>query len=335
MTDLLSRRTFCAALLPAAVAAGLAVTLAVPRRLAAQPGRVFRVGILSFGREPMEGFRRDAVPELARDGFVEGRNLEVVARASDGDPALLRAGAAEILAARPHVVVAITSFAARLLHDLDPAMPVVAFAGFDPVTDGLAQSLARPGGSVTGIVMQTDEVDRKLLELAREALPTARRLGFLAGPGVTAKRAATLRTFAAGLGVELVVAWAASPGDYAAAFAALRDGGAEAVVVQFFAAFNSNVADLALRAREASLPVLCGSRRAAAAGCLASLGPDLGALNHRLARIVARVLRGEPPSTIPMERADRYDVAFNLRAARALSIELPPLLIARAAEVID
>ena len=252
--------------------AGLAVALAAPDHPAAQPGPPFRVGILAFGRGPLEGFRRAALPELARDGFVEGRNLEVVARSSEGDPDLLRAGAAEVLAARPHVVVAITSTAARLLRALDPAVPVVAFAGFDPVADGLAQSLARPGGSVTGIVMRTEDVDRKLLELAREALPAARRVGFLAGPGLPEERAAALRAAAAGLSVELVVVTAAGPEGYAAAFAALRGGGAEALVVQFFAGFNSNIADLASRAREAGLPALCGARHTAAAAAWRASG---------------------------------------------------------------
>ena len=267
---------------------------------AAQQGRTFRVGLLTPGQRTVADFRRWTLPELAREGFVEGRNLEVVARASDGDPDRLRGLAAEVTAARPDVVVAVSNPAAHALLAAAPGTPIVmGYAGTDPVADGLAESLARPGGPVTGIVMLAKELDVKRVELAREALPTARRLGFLVGATAPARRTVAIVAAAHGLGVELATARAAGPDSFAAAFAALEAGRVEAVVLGSSPAFSANAADLAARALAAGLPLVCEWREMAEAGCLLSLG----ARNEELRRRTARSASTSSPTCAPPARS--------------------------------
>jgi putative tryptophan/tyrosine transport system substrate-binding protein len=314
----------------------LAAALAAPPALHAQalPGRA-RVGFLAPVGLAVDNFRRWTVPELAREGLIEGRNLEIVARSSEGNEERLRAMAAEILAARPDVVVASSNPAAYALRAVEPAVPIVmGFAGDDPVAGGLAQSLARPGGTVTGVVILAADLALKRLELAREALPRARRIGYLAPP-VPPARVAAIEAAARSLGAEPVLVHAAGPEDFDAAFAALRAGGAEALVLGSAPALAAAAAELAARALEARLPAVCEWRGAPGSGCLFSYGYDRPALFRRVAGFVLRVLRGEAPGAIPMERADRFELVVDLRTARALGVELPPLLLARADEVVE
>lgn len=313
----------------------LALPAAAPALAAAQP-RPARLGILSSGRFAIEEFQRLGLPELAREGFLEGRTLEIVARSSDGDAARLAPLAAEVVAARPDAAIAVSNPAAHALLAHNPRLPVVmGFAGTDPVADGLAQSLARPGGSVTGLVMLAEELDVKRVELMRTAFPGRRRIGYLAGTTFVPGRVPAVERAARALGTEFVAVTAGGPETFDAAFAALVEQGAEALVIGSFPAFSTHAAELARRAAAARLPTVCEWRAMAEAGCLLSLGPVNEELRRRTARIVARVLRGEPPGTIPMERADRFETVANLRAALALGVELPGLLLAAVTEVIE
>ncbi|UPY38849.1 ABC transporter substrate-binding protein [Sediminicoccus sp. KRV36] len=311
----------------------LALALSHP---AAAQSRLARLGLLSSGQISIEQFRQWGLPELAREGFIEGRTLSLIARSSEGDAARIPLLAREILAARPDVVVAVSNPAAHAIRALDPAMPIVmGFAGTDPVADGLAISLARPGGTVTGVVMLAEELDVKRLELMRTALPGARRIGFLAGATFVPARVPAIEAAARRFGVELLAVRAGGPETHAAAFAALRDGGAEALVIASFPAFSSHAAGLAERARAAGLPTICEWRSMAEAGCMLSHGPGNEELRRQVARQVARVLRGQPPGEIPMVQAERFETVVNLRIARELGVELPPLVLAAAQEVIE
>jgi putative ABC transport system substrate-binding protein len=313
----------------------VALSLAAPGVARAQ-ARLARLGMLSSGRFSIDEFLRIGLPELAREGFVEGRTLDVVTRSADGDAARLIPLAAEIVATRPDVAIAVSNPAAHALRAQDPRLPIVmGFAGTDPVADGLAQSLARPGGSVTGVVMLAEELDVKRVELLRTAFPARRRIGYLAGTTFVPGRVPAVEAAARALGAELLAVTAGGPETYEAAFAALRAQGVEALAIGSFPAFSTHAADLARRAAEARLPTACEWRAMAEAGCLLSLGPASDELRRRTARIAARVLRGEPPGGIPMERADRFETVVNLRTAQALGVELPALLLAAATELIE
>lgn len=316
-----------------AVAAMLGACLAAPAM--AQP-RLARVGLLSSGQISIDQFRRWGLPELAREGFVEGRTLRLIARSAEGDPGRLAPLAAEIMAERPDVVVAVSNPVAHVLRSLDPGVPIVmGFAGNDPVADGLAASLARPGGNVTGVVMLAEELDLKRLEMLRLALPWARRIGFLAGATFVPSRVPAMVAAAARMGVELVPVSAGPPDSFAPAFAALRAARAEALVVASFPGFPTHAAMLATLARQAGLPTICEWRTMAEAGCLISHGPVNEDLRRQVARHVARILRGERPGEIPMFQAERFETVVNLRTAREIGVEVPPLVLAAAQEVIE
>jgi putative ABC transport system substrate-binding protein len=311
----------------------LGIGLAAPVRA---QGRPRRLGVLAPGRFSIEGVRQWTLPELARLGFAEGRNLDVLLRHTDGDPAPLPAMAAELAAARCDVAIAVANPVARLLRAADPRLPIVmGFAGNDPVADGLAESLARPGGLVTGIVMLGEELDTKRLEFARELDPGGAPIGFLAGATLTQVRIARIEAEAAAIGIPIELIRAGGPDSYGPALAALRHAGARVVVVGSFPGFAGAPALLSARAAEAGLPLLCDWRHMAEAGCVLSYGASNAELRRRNAVQVARILRGEAPGLIPMERPDRFELVVNARAAARLGLAIPPLLLARADEVIE
>lgn len=298
--------------------------------------RVARLGMLSSGQISIDQFRQWGLPELAREGFIEGRTLSLIARTSNGDAARLAPLAAEILAARTDVVIAVSNPAAHAIRLLDAQIPIVmGFAGTDPVADGLAASLARPGGTVTGVVMLAEELDVKRLEMLRLALPQARRIGFLAGATFVPSRVPAMERAARRMGVELVAVSAGGPESFAPAFAALRAAQVEALVIASFPGFSTHAADLATRAREAGLATVCEWKTMAEAGCLISHGPVNEELRRQVARHVTRILRGQAPGEIPMFQAERFETVVNLRTAREIGVEVPPLVLAAAQEVIE
>ena len=269
-------------------------------------------------------------------GFVEGRNLVMESRTSDGMAEPLPALAREILAARPDVVVAVSSPAAHALRAIDATVPIVmGFAGGDPVAYGLAASLARPGGRVTGVVMLAEELNAKRFEFAREVLPNARRIGFLVGSTFTDTRIAAIEAVARGLGFDLIVVRSSGADGYGAAFAALSAANVEALVVGSFPGFSSDPEPLARMALAARLPTFCEWRHMAEAGCLIGYGAVMAELQRRVAFYVVQIFRGEAPGELAMERATRFELVVNQITARTLGLTIPPALLARADEVIE
>jgi putative ABC transport system substrate-binding protein len=310
---------------------GLVVTTAA----AAQP-RAVRLGLLSTGQYSIDSFLRWGLPELERAGFVLGRNLTLTAHSSRGDPNTLDALAIQILATWPDVMVAASNPAAHAILRNAPSMPIVmSFAGNDPVADGLAQSLARPGGTVTGVVMLAQELNEKRLELARDLRPGVRRIGFLAGSTYSAARIKSTMQAANALGLAIDIVQAGGSESYGAAVSALQVSGAEVVVIGSFPEFAANAATLAGHARAAGLGTICEWPEMAQAGCLIGFGPILEELVRRVGIYVVRILRGEPADSLPMEQASRFGLTINLRTAQALGLTVPAALLARADEVIE
>ena len=298
--------------------------------------RPVRIGILSPGQLTVDLNRAVLVAELGRAGYVEGRGLEIIGRSSDGDLRRIPGLAAALVALQPDVIVAVSNPVALAIRAVSQTVPVVmSFAGSDPVADGLAASLARPGGSVTGVVMLSEELDVKRVELALEAFPGATRIGFLAGTSYPADRIARLTAAAQALGAALITVRAEGPETFARAFATFGERGAEAVVISSSPGFHSEASALARYARSARLPTVCELRSMAEAGCVLSLGPLDGELRRRVAGYVLRILRGEAPGSLPMERAERFELLVNMQAARMLRIDLPVMVLARAEAVIE
>ena len=249
-----------------------------------------------------------------------------------GHAADLPALAQELLTRRPDVMVAVGP-AAIVAAGATRAVPVVTFGG-DPVQLGLAQSYARPGGNVTGVVILVAELEVKRLSLLLEALPDRRRVALLTSPATVLGEAA-LRQAAPGLGVELMPVQVTSPSDYPAAFAAMQAAGAQALVISATSEFFRDRVALVALAFGARLPTVCEWAEMALAGCVLGYGPSRAALRSRLADQIARIFKGVPPSIIAIEQPTTFEFAVNQRVARSLGITLPETTLSQADEVID
>ncbi len=310
------------------------VTLAIPGPADGQTAdRVYRLGALMLSAGSVERVRAYLLPVLARQGFVEGRNLVLEVRI--GTVGELPALAGELLASKPDVILANGLMAIRAIRAHSNAVPIVgAFIDGDPVAAGFAAGLARPGGNVTGVVMLAPELDAKRLEFLHEVVPTAGHVAVLrvrseAGRGEPRGRAAEV------LGVELLPFYAEVPAVYPAAFAAMRSAGAQGLAIIAAPEFFTNASTLATLAIGAGLPTVCEWRKMAEQGCLLGYGPDIVELNSRNADYVARIFRGAAPGDLPIEQPTHYEFAVNLKTAKALGVTIPPAILARADDVIE
>ena len=306
-----------------------------PWAFAQEADRVYRVGILSPSAGAVEDQRAILIPELARLGFTEGQNLVMEARIGRTEqlPLLAR----ELASARPELVIAVTAAAIRAMKEEASATPIVgAFIGEDPIAAGFAASLARPGGTITGIVMLAPELDAKRLQLLHELVPGGRRIAALAvNPMRDAPNIAAASEAAERAGVKLLPFYAATRGDYRAAFAAMRSAGVDAVGIISAPELFIDASMLATLAIEARLPTICEWGSMAAQGCLVGYGPDRAELVRHVADYVVRILRGAAPGDLPIGGPKHYEFAVNLRTAKALGLTIPPLILARADEVIE
>ena len=282
------------------------------------------------------GFTRQfTLPELTRQGLREGENLRLVVREAGGQPAELPRLAAELATQRCDAVVAVAPSAIAAARQAMPATPIVMGFGDDPVARGWAASLQRPGGWVTGVAMQASEGDLKRLELMRELLPGRRRLGVLLVPTVTPVQRRVLQDTAERLGFAMVPVEAARPEDLERAFASFKQARVEAVLVTASPIYLASVGEVVRLAQAAGWPTVCEWQEMAQSGCLASFGPVIGELRTRVGAIVAQILRGARPAEIPIEQPKRFELALNLKTARALGVAVPQPLLLRADEVIE
>ena len=308
------------------------VAAVVPAR-AQTPGRTYRLGYL--GNSPLsQSFDQQiTLPELARLGFAEGRNLVFDARIGlqpDALPKLM----AELLAAKPDAVVAVGPASVAAATAATKKTPIVSF-GSDLIALGHAQSYARPGGNVTGIVILNNELEPKRLSLLREVAPERRRVAaLLSAAGGKLNEAAMLKA-APGLGVELLPFTVTSPADYPAAFAAMRKAGAQALVISATSEFFRDAKQLAALALEARLPTVCEWAEMAQTGCLMGYGPNRAALRKRMANQIALIFGGVAPGDIAIERPTVFEFAVNQKVAKALGLTIPFGVLAQADEVIE
>jgi putative ABC transport system substrate-binding protein len=297
-------------------------------------GKVYRVGVLAQIQGHNRTIREVLIPELARLGFVEGANLAFDYRAGvDELPRVAR----DLAGGSPDAILAIASLATRAAQQASSKIPIVFFGGQDAIQEGFAESLSRPGGNITGVVILGASLEAKRLQLLHDALPTAKRIAVLlySKSPTRAEAEREVRFAAQNMGVDLLVLDAVGPAEYGAAFEAMKRGGAEALLIGANASFFADQDLLIGFAQEARLPTVCEWAEMARQGCTIGYGPDRVKLYQIAAGKLAQVLRGDPPATIPIETPAVFEFAVNLRAARGLGIELPPSLVARADEVIE
>jgi putative ABC transport system substrate-binding protein len=272
--------------------------------------------------------------ELADLGWQEGRNLRIETRFAAGDAALGRKHAADLVDLRPDVLVVHGSPMLLTALSVSKAVPMVGVSFGDPVGSGIAASLARPGGNVTGFSNIEIGFGAKWLEMLRTLSPALSRVLLLynprgiSGPGL--KR--TLEAASSEAGVALVAAPFAGLADIEAAMAAFGEGG---LIVQpdfITTTHRRTIVELAARHR---LPAVYPFRFFADAGGLASYGVDTLALYPPAAGYVDRILKGEKPGDLPIQLPARYEMVINLKTAKTLGLAIPPLLLAQADEVIE
>src|SRR3954451_9465670 len=313
-----------------------AVGLFVPVAVAAQePGRTYRIGVVSPNARSLETIRDLTLPELARLGFEEGHNLVLDLR--DASENSVQGIVEDVIRARPDVIVAITNRMAGYVQRATNVIPIIMYGGDDPVARGLAVSFARPGGNATGITIMSVSLDAKRLEIIQEAAPSARRIAVLAFATDPNRQDSErrMRVVSAAAGVELTIVLVSKPDEFPAAFAQMRQAGAQALAITAQSSFFAETPLLVRLASEAGLPTICEWREMAELGCLLSYGPSRKLLFARVADYAARILRGANPGELPIEQPSTFEFVVNVGAAKALGLTIPPTLLARADEVIE
>jgi putative ABC transport system substrate-binding protein len=296
--------------------------------------KLYRLGQLALTTQSIAITRSTTLPELAKLGFIEGRNLVLDERV--GDRASMPGLARTMVLGNPDAIIAVGIDAVRAAHEATRTVPILAF-GPDLVQAGLAASLARPGGNITGVQIFATELDGKRLDLLLEAVPTVRRMAALLLPSMPGREVSEreMRSVVANRGVELIVVEAAESGDYPAAFVAMRSAGAQALIIQANPVFYRDASTLAELALKAGLPTVCEWADMVQSGFLLGYGPSRSEMRRRLAHQVARIFRGAAPSDLPIEQPTQFEMTVNVKTAEALGLTISQSLLARADEVIQ
>jgi putative ABC transport system substrate-binding protein len=298
---------------------------------------VSKVGYVGTGAEPETSSRRDAFVGGLRDlGYVPGQNIIVDVRQWTTE-AQLRQVLSELVRLKPDVIFVGPPVAARAAKQATKDIPIVCGSCGDPVENGLAASLARPGGNLTGLASLSAELIGKRVELLKELFPGISRVAVFVFPANPGTRPTLQALEAAGrtLRVEMQRVEIRGVGDFDNAFRSAATLGARAVVLQddaLIVAVRTQIAELALKHR---LPVFAGIPDVAEAGALIAYGPDRLDMFRRAAGFVDKILKGAKPGDLPFEQATKFDLVLNLRTAKALSVTIPPSFLLRADRLID
>jgi putative ABC transport system substrate-binding protein len=307
---------------------------------AQQPQRMRRVGMLipQAADDPESQARIAAFAQgLQEAGWVTGRNVQIEHRWGAGDADLIRKYASELVALGPDVIVTSGGSTVPPLLRATRTVPIVFVNVADPVGGGLVDSQSRPGGNATGFVQFEYSLSGKWLELLKQIVPGMTRAAVLRDPALIAGIGtfAVLQSVAPSLGVEVVPVNVRDARDIeraVAAYARTPNGGM-IVTGSALAVFHR---DLIIKlAAEHKLPVVYYRRLFVAGGGLISYGPDLDDQFRKAAGYVGRIFKGENPADLPVQNPTRYELVLNLKTAKALGLEVPPTLLARADEVIE
>jgi putative ABC transport system substrate-binding protein len=307
---------------------------------AQQPEGMRRIGVLmNTAADDPEGQARNTafVQALQQFGWTEGRNIRIDYRWSAGNADRTRGYAAELVALAPEVILAPGSASAGPLLQTTRAVPIVFVTTVDPVGAGFVASLARPGGNATGFLAFEYGISAKWLELLKEVAPRVTRAAVIRDPAIAAGagQLGAIQSVAPSFGVELSpvnVRDATEIERDVAAFARAPNGGL--IVTPSALTLNHRVQIITLAARH-NLPAVYSDRHWVTGGGLISYGPDRVDQYRRAAGYVDRILKGERPADLPVEAPTKYELVINLKTAKALGLDVPPTLLARADAVIE
>ena len=323
----MKRRTFIAAL-------GSAAAWPVVAR-AQQLAKIHRIGWLVFGSADLGPIDKTLWDALAQRGLVHGRNIEVTFRYANAVTARLPELAGELAAQKPDLLIGVGELVVQALVDASNGTPVVGGVSDNPVRAGLAFTLARPGKVFTGVTFLTDETAAKRMELLNEVAPAVRRIAVIWSPQHLDDEMVFARRAAEVLGIGLTSHPLSSEAEADATLSAAGASGVGAVYIIPSRTTQNVVEKIARFGREYRLPTMTAWREFVDAGCLLSYGPSRKFEAKRIAGYVERIINGEKPEQLPIETPTKFELVINLKTAKALGLEVPQSLLARADEVIE
>ena len=307
---------------------------------AQQPERVRRVGLLMGVADDRDGQARVTAFKqgLQELGWTDGRNIQIETRFGGADAARIRAYAAELVALAPDVIVGQTTPVIRALRQATSSIPLIMAAVNDPVDQGFVSSLAHPGGNITGFTFIDFEMVGKWLEMLKEAAPGVSRAVLMFNPDTSPHYYVYLRSFEAvprSIAVEVRAAPVRDAAEAEEAIAKLgrEPGGGLIVPPDAFTIVHDQL--LERLAQQHRVPAIHSYRTTVAQGGLMSYGPDPFDNFRRSASYVDRIFKGAKPADLPVQQPTKFELTINLKTAKALGIEIPPSLLARADEVIE
>jgi putative tryptophan/tyrosine transport system substrate-binding protein len=310
--------------------------------LAQQSAKQIKIGWLSpnpRGEGPNVGKNPQAFRQGLKDlGHVEGRDIAIDFRYAEGNYDRLASDAAELVEQKVDIIVAQNTPAAVAARKATSTIPIVAISVSDPVGLGLVESLARPGGNLTGLTFSVGlDIFTKSMELLKEAVPGSQKFALLVNPAnpFHAAAASQIEAAAQALNVRGNVFQARRPEEIATAFEAIAQAHYGAVFVVADSLLGSEAAQIAKHSLKYQLPSMHQTRGEAEAGGLMSYGPDITDLYRRAATYVDAILKGAKPADLPVQQPTKFELVINRNTARALGITIPPTLLVRADEVID
>jgi putative ABC transport system substrate-binding protein len=316
------------------------VLLSAPLAVGAQqPGKVYRVGVLTNkASDPAEARLWQAFRSGLRErGWIEGENILIEFRGAEGNSTRLLELAADLVRLKVDLIVARSSLFVQPAKEATSSIPIVFVVHADPVRTGHVTSLARPGGNITGLANLMTDLAPKGLELLSSAVPVAKRIAVLWSPDTPSHTPALKAVEEAGrtLRVQLQPVGARTAAELEGAFAAIASARVQAVQVlgsPMFFAERQRVAELAIKHR---LPMMSDLREIAEAGGLINYGPDFADLYRRGAIYVDKILKGAKPADLPVEQATKFELVINLKTAKALGLTIPQSVLARADRIIE
>jgi putative ABC transport system substrate-binding protein len=307
--------------------------LAARAQQQAMPLVGFLRSTVAAGSEPLVPAFRQGLNEA---GFVEGQNVTVEYRWADDEHERIPEMAAELVRRRAAVIVA-NGIAALAIKSATTAIPIVFTTGFDPVRTGLVISLNRPGGNATGVIFTQTDLAAKQLGLLHELAPKAATIAVLGDANQPELDVELSDIEAAGraIGRQILIVKVGSEREFNASFATIVRAGASALLLRAGPLFLTRRRQLVALAARHALLASYPSRFYVEAGGLMSYGPSITDAYRRVGIYVGRILKGEKPADLPVEMATKFDLVINLATAKAIDLDIPPMLLARADEVIE
>jgi putative ABC transport system substrate-binding protein len=305
-----------------------------------QTGKISRIGVLwHAGNEDEEKHYLTALRQGFRDlGYAEGRTLMLENRYASEQYERFNAQAAELVALKVDVIVAVTRSAAAAAQRSTATIPIVFVVVPDPVGMKLVASLARPGGNITGLTQMGTDIIAKRIEFFKEAVPGLSRVGLLLNPGdpvVARRNLDEARAAASHLNIAMLPIEVRAPADFPAAFAAIDRARVDGVVTGIDPMMYNERKRIAELARARGLPTMVHIGEMVDDGGLMSYAPNYPALFRRVAVYVDKILKGTKPADLPVEQPTKFDLVVNLKTARALGLTIPPSIVLRADRVIE